>query len=40
MNIDSKINKYTKNKQSKTTIMISRVKMQIRMNCGRNEDAK
>jgi hypothetical protein len=40
MNIDSRINKYTKNKQNKTTIMISRVAMQIHTNCGRNKDAK
>jgi hypothetical protein len=37
MNIDSRINKYTKNKQNKTTIMISRVAMQICMNCGQNK---
>jgi hypothetical protein len=40
MNIDSGINKYTENKQNKTTITISWVATQIRMNCVRNEDAK
>ena len=40
MNIDSRINKCIENKQNKTTIMISRVAMQIHMNCGRNEDVK
>jgi hypothetical protein len=40
MNIDSRINKYTENKQNKTMIMILRVAMQIRMNFGRNEDEK
>jgi hypothetical protein len=29
-----------KTKQNKTTIMISRVAMQIYMNCGRNEDTE
>jgi hypothetical protein len=33
MNIDSRINKYTENKQNKTTIMILQVVMQIRTNC-------
>jgi hypothetical protein len=40
MTIDYKINKYTENKQNKNTIMILQVEMQIRMNYGRNEDAK
>ena len=40
MNIDSKINKYTKKIQNETMITISRVAMQIHTNCGRNEDAK
>jgi hypothetical protein len=35
-----KINKYTENKLNKTTIMILQAVMQIRTNCGRNEDAK
>ena len=33
MNIDSRINKYTENKQNKIMITISRVAMQICMNC-------
>ena len=33
MNVDSRINKYTKNKQNKTMIMISQVAMQIPTNC-------
>jgi len=40
MNVDSRINKYTKNKQNKTMIMISQVAMQIPTNCGQNEDMK
>jgi hypothetical protein len=36
-NIDLIINKYTENKKNKTTIMISRVAMQICMNCGQNK---
>jgi hypothetical protein len=40
MNIDSRINKYTENKQYETMIMILWVSMQIRMNCGRTEDTK
>jgi len=38
MNIDSRINKYTENKQNKTMIMILRVAMQIHINFGQNED--
>ena len=37
INLDSRINKYTKNKQNKTMIMISRVVLQICTNCERNE---
>jgi hypothetical protein len=40
MNIDSRINKYIENKQNKTTIMILWISLQIRTNCGRNEDGK
>jgi len=40
MNVDSRINKYTKNKQNKTMIMISQVVMQIPTNCGQNKDMK